>query len=157
MTDQTSPEAGAVRPPTDIEVAQFLSDFRARSKEQQESSPVWQELTGFPQWMGAQYRDEAPTLDAPPDPRLPALERKAAVDAQQAANPPLDPHTPAPAPDPNVITTGAVANQPNPWAEYRMPPADGSGCFMPVNVDQAPPWPGNWRRVQGGWFRDAEA
>lgn len=149
--------AGTVRPLTDIEVAHFLTEFRARPKEQQEASPVWQELAGFPQWAVAQYRgDEAPTLEPPPDPRLPALERREALAAQAAANPQADPHEPRPAPDPNVITTGAVGGAPNPWAEYNPPANDGSGVWRGVNTDVPPPWPGNWVRKQGGWWREPE-
>lgn len=156
MTDQTDPAGGAVRQLTDIEVAQFLAEFRGRPLEQQESSPVYQELMGFPQWSGAQYRGEAvPTLDVPPDPRLPARERAAEVEKQRAANPMPDPHEPRPAPTPNVMTTGAVGQAANPWSDVKPPADDGSGCFVGVNTDVRPPFPGNWRRVDRGWYRDA--
>lgn len=166
MTDpnetETKPEAkieieAATKLPNDIEVALFLTEFRSRTAEQQESSPVWQELTGFPQWAGAQYRgDEPPTMEAPPDPRLPPLERRAILEAQAAANPQLaDPHTPRPGPDPNVITTGAVGGAPNPWSDFKMPAEDGSAVFLNCNTDVRPHFPGDWQRRSGGWFRPA--
>ena len=156
MTDQND-AASAVRSPTDIEVAQFLADFRDRAPDQQESSPVYQELAAFPQWAGAQYRgDEAPVAQIPPDPRLPPLERREAIAAQAAANPqPPSPHDPQPAPAPNAITTGAMGQNTNPWADYNPPPEDGSAVFLNCNTDVRPPFPGEWQRRVGGWFRPA--
>lgn len=161
MTDHTDRDPTAFESAgkrlTDIEVAAFLANFRDRPQEQQEVSPVWQELSGFPQWSGAQFRgDSAPTLDAPPDPRLPARERAAEVEKQREANPVPDPHEPRPSPTPNVMTTGDVGQGANPWADVRPPADDGSGCFVGVNTDVKPPFPGNWRRVERGWYRDAD-
>lgn len=152
--DGQAPGAVPARSLTDIEVAQFLADFRGRPQEQQESSPVYQELVGFPQWAGAQYKsdDDKPTLEPPPDPRLPALERRETLAEQQAGQPQPVQVTQQPS-GARAMTTADVGTDTNPWADYNPPADDGSGAWMPVNTDVRPPYPGDWQRRQGGWWR----
>lgn len=150
----------APRGMTDIEVAEFLAGFRDRPQEDQEASPVYQELISFPGWgAGAQYRDseapapeapEAPSLEPPPDPRLPALERREAAGEQPESTPTQVTQNPDAS---RSITTADRNAESNPWADYNPPPEDGSGAWMPVNTDVRPPYPGDWQRRQGGWYR----
>jgi hypothetical protein len=140
---------------TDVQVAEFLAEFRERELEKQEVSPVYQELVQFPQWMSARYIAEEAPGAAPhtaelPDPREPARNRLANEDR------------PAPTPQPQAvvtqnetsrsISTDTRSNQPNPWANTGSPPADGV-VFLANDTEQAPPWPGSWVRRDGGWLR----
>lgn len=140
---------------TDQEVADALSDFRDRPKADQERSVIWQELASFPEWASAQYTAGVPAKEvvkatlAPPDPRLSPAARAAAFKAQGS---PVTDDSKTKKPNTGAITTGAMA-KPNPYSDYRTP-AEGP-CLVAVESENPPPFPGTWRRVNGGWFRDA--
>lgn len=135
---------------SDVEVAAFLAEFRGRPSADQQASLVWQELAAFPQWASAQYRDAAPTLAPPPDPRLPAAERRAATEAQSMATRVVQ----GPDATRSIRTADGPGKPTNPWADHREP-ASGGPAFVACNTDQRPPWTGDWQRRQGGWFRQA--
>ncbi len=134
--------------PSDIEVAQFLADFRERAKPEQEVSPVMEELRAFPQWAdGAVYRPPVapppPKSEPLPDPRLPAHERAAAM--------PKVAVKPGPGDSRSIVSADSVKKQ-NPWAEASPPPATGL-VFMNIDSEVPPPYPGSWERRPGGWLR----
>jgi hypothetical protein len=142
---------------TDVQVAEFLAEFRDRELDGQEASPVYQELIQFPQWQTARYvEDEAPGT-APnvpsaelPDPREPSRTRLATEER------------PEPTPQPQAvvsqnaesrsITTDAKSNMANPWANTGSPPQTGT-VFLANETNTPPPWPGEWVRRDGGWLR----
>ena len=141
---------------SDVQAAEFLAEFRDRELDGQEASPVYQELIQFPQWQTARIVGEeapgsAPTPSAElPDPREPARTRLAKEDR------------PAPTPQPQAvvsqnessrsITTDAKSHQPNPWVNAGSPPQTGT-VFLAVETNTPPPFPGEWVRRDGGWFR----
>jgi hypothetical protein len=145
---------------TDQQLADALAAFRERPKAEQQANVVWQELASFPEWASAQYRDSSEprpeprpvatrATEAPPDPRLPSQQR-ADIAKEQGT---MTDDSKAKKPAVGSMVTGGQ-NRPNPWSQSRCP--DGSGpAFIGINVNEPPPWPGKWRRVEGGWFRDA--
>jgi len=142
---------------SDVEVAAFLADFRDRPGSEQQASVVWQELAAFPQWANAQYRDGTTPLAPPPDPRLPPMERRAAVAAQAAAQGTAagSPTRVAQGPDGarSIRTADGPGKPANPWSDFREPEGLGP-AFVGCNTDQRPPWSGDWQRRQGGWYRE---
>lgn len=138
---------------SDQQVADFLAEFRDRSDEVQQSSPVWQELIQFSGWGMASFKPTKniprAATEAPPDPRLPAHERAAVLKRQGGVTDDAKAKKPAS----GSMTTKVTQGAPNPWAGYPMP-AEGP-VFMALNTDLAPPYPGKWRRTPDGWFRDA--
>lgn len=137
---------------TDQQVAQFLTDFRDRTEEEQQNSPVWQELVQFPGWGMASYSPKKKAVkptEAPPDPRLPAHERAAVLKAQGG----VTDDAKAKAPASGSMTTALTRPQQNPWAMHKIP-APGP-AFLSLKTEVPPPFPGSWRRTPDGWFRES--
>src|SRR3990172_1490743 len=161
--EATTPSIEAM---TDIQVAEYLDAFRDRPREEQEASPIWQALSMFPQWMGAQYLDEKHVrisaherlddVERPqevihqeplPDPRMPAnmVYKPAVVEVKPGVQPAPLPHPQAPQP-PRSVTSQTINPSPvNPWADQRPPETEGM-VFYAVRTDVPPPWTGMWRR-----------
>jgi len=143
--------AKKVRALKDMEVADFLAKFRERDQKDQEASPVWQELISFPGWGMAEFKEPDSELhilpSELPDPRMPARQR-----AEFMAKEGHVTDEPKGQPTPGAITTGHIPGGVNPWAETTPPAAEGP-LFLGVNTDVPPPFPGNWQRKEGGWFR----
>jgi hypothetical protein len=146
-----APKQKKVRGLKDQEVADFLAKFRERDEKDQQASPIWQELVAFPGWGMAEFKEEDIDLHVLPaelpDPRLPARER-----AEFMAKEGHVTDEPKGEPTPGSITTGQMPGGPNPWADTAAPPGEGP-LFLAVNTDVKPPFPGNWVRKEGGWFR----
>jgi hypothetical protein len=140
---------------TDVQVAEFLAEFRERELDVQETSPVYQELVQFPQWMSARYIAEEAPGAAPhnaelPDPREPARSRL--TEDRPAPTPQPQPVVSQNADASRSISTDAKSNKPNPWANSGSPPLEGV-VFLANDTEQPPPWPGEWVRRDGGWLR----
>lgn len=139
---------------SDQEVADALANFRERPKDDQMRSVIWQELAGFPEWASAQYTEGVPAKEvvkatlAPPDPRLPGSQRAAAFRAQGVTD-----DGKAKKPASGSMTTGSTVGKANPFSDYKAPPP--GPCLVAVQSETPPPFEGAWRRVDGGWFRDA--
>ena len=140
---------------SDQKVAAALADFRERPQKEQESSPIFQELIQFPGWGMAHFdpkkAGQPASTPVPPDPRLPAAERAAALKEQGAVT---EPPTKKPPATPGAITTKDAQGQTNPWKDVKTPEGDGP-TFIGLRTDVAPPFPGNWRKTPDGWFREA--
>lgn len=136
----------------DAEVAAFLEKFRERPQEDQERSPVWQELVAFPGWGMAEFREADPDLHVIPaelpDPRLSA---KARADFMVEKGHHVTDEGNG-VTTPGSIMSGQMPGAANPWADTNVPPGDGP-LFLGVSTDVKPPFPGNWVRKEGGWFR----
>jgi len=143
--------AKKVRALKDQEVADFLATFRDRSQEDQERSPIWQELIAFPGWGMAEFKEADTDLHILPaelpDPRMPAKKR---ADFMAKEGHVTDEGKGKPTP--GSITSGGMPGAANPWFETRIPSESGP-LFLGVNTDVKPPFPGNWVRKEGGWFR----
>ena len=140
-----------VRALKDMEVADFLSKFRERRQEDQESSPIWQELISFPGWGMAEFKEgdgELHVLPAElPDPRMPARERAEFMENEGHVT-----DEGKGEPTPGAMTTDAGMGKPNPWVDTRTP-AVGGPLFLGVKTEVKPPFPGNWVQKEGGWYR----
>lgn len=149
---EAKPREKKVRPMKDQEVADFLSKFRERDQKDQEASPIWQELVAFPGWGMAEFKEADPELHVLPaeipDPRMPARKR-AEFMADQGHHVTDEGKG---KPTPGAITSGQIPGGANPWSETSVPP-EGGPLFLGVNTDVKPPFPGNWVRKEGGWFR----
>jgi hypothetical protein len=144
---------------SDVQVAEFLAEFRDRKPEEQEASPVWQELVSFPQWGIAKFvpdkvrpAPEPAGSDASlPDPRLSASARADITKARAEQRPPVAAATKVSG---NTIKTdgGAV----NPWADYKCPSLTGA-LSIALRTNVPPPAsfgdPSKWRQTQDGWSR----
>lgn len=137
----------------DVEVAEFLSSFRERSQEEQERSPIWQELVAFPGWGMAKFKPEdvkiplIPSAELP-DPRLPPQARADFIRNQDGAVTDEGKGKPTP----GAMTSISMPGQANPWADVRTPTGEGP-LFLGMNTEVPPPFPGTWERKEGGWFR----
>lgn len=138
---------------TDIEVAAWLEDFQARSAEDQQASEVWQALAAFPQWTGAQYREDGPAAEMPINPRLTGEHLERELERRGEELPSQTLASAQKTDGSNAITTGAVGSVPNPWAEHT-PPTESGMLFIAIDTPIQPPYPGNWRRKTGGWLRE---
>jgi hypothetical protein len=147
-----APKPKKVRGLKDQEVADFLTKFRERDQKDQEASPIWQELVAFPGWGMAEFKEvdtELHVLPAElPDPRMPARERAEFMESEGHVT-----DEGKGQPTPGAMTTGEMPGGANPWADTKEPPAGGP-LFLGVNTEVKPPFPGNWVRKEGGWFRE---
>jgi len=138
----------------DAEVAEFLEAFKGRTQEEQERSPVWQSLIGFPGWGMARFKLEEvriPVIPSAelPDPRSTPLE-KAEFTRRQEGVAVTDEGKGRPTP--GAMTSISMPGQDNPWSDVRTP-TEGGPVFLAIKTEVPPPFPGAWERREGGWFR----